>query len=267
MKAILVHVSSAPGMEARLQAALDLGRSFNAHIRFLQQISQTVALPGDFNGTLAAAMLPVLQDQANTQRAQIEARLADEDVCWDWVQEIGMADARLVSHAALNDVVLVGAGYPAGGDRLAGQLAIEGRTPVLVVPGNAAGFDAAKPVVIGWNGSPEAARAIKGAMPLLASASAVHLVTIVGENEARHFDLPPTEGAEFLSRHGISSEILTLPAQGRHPAELMMEAAQRANASCVVMGAYGHSRMFEMVFGGVTRKILQDPPLPVLMAH
>ena len=271
MRSILVHVCNDPGLEARFQAALDIARGFDAHITFLQAISHNVALPGDFYGNLAAAMMPVVQEQADELRAAMEDRLGKEDVRWDWVQEVGMADSRLLSHAALNDCVLVGAMAPLGSEtqpsRLAGALAIQGRTPVMVIPREAKGFEAAKPVVVGWNGSPESSHALKAALPLMATAGAVHLITATGEKDARMHDLPPDEGAEYLSRHGIACELVELPALGRHPAELLIEAALHREAGCLVMGAYGHARMFELVFGGVTRTMLKDPPLPLLLAH
>lgn len=271
MRSILVHVCNDPGFESRFQIALDLGRSFGAHLTFLQVVSRTVALPGDFNGNLAAAMLPVVQEEADEFREKVEARLKDEDVCWDWVQETGAADSRLLSHAALNDLVLVGAIAPVGSEtqpsRLAGALAIHGRTPVMVTPKTSPGFDATKPAIVAWNGSVQSSHALRASVELLKQSSAVTIVTITGEDESRAFDLPPSEGAEYLSRHGISCEIVELPVLARHPADIVIEAAENRGAGCVVLGAYGHSRMFELVFGGVTRKILQDPPLPLFMAH
>ena len=271
MRSILVHVYNDPGLEARLQIALDLARSFDAHVTFLQAVTHQVLIPGDYTGTLTAQMMPVVQEQADELRRAVEKRLADEDVRWDWVQEIGMPDSRLMSHAGLNDLVLVGSVAPMGSEtqpsRLAGALAIHGRTPVMVTPKDAKGFDVTKPAVVAWNGSPQAAHALRASLEMLRRSGNVTLITVTGEEDAKKYDLPPSEGAEYLSRHGISCEIVEVPALGRHPAEILLEAATVRDAGYIVLGAYGHARLFELVFGGVTRRILKDPQIPLVLAH
>ncbi len=271
MRSILVHVYNDPGIEARLQVALDMARSYDAHLTFLQVVQQPIVLPGDYTGTITAQMMPVVQEQADELRQVIEARLADEDVRWDWVQEAGMADDMLMSHAALNDLVLVGCLAPQGSEtqpsRLAGTLAIEGRSPVMVAPKDAKGFDPTKPALVAWNGSREASHALREALPMLKHSKSVFLATVTGENDRKRSALPPVDGAAYLSRHGISCEIVELPCLGRHPAEVLLEAADSRDAGYIVLGAYGHARLFEMVFGGVTRRMLKNPPIPLVLAH
>ena len=271
MRSILVHVYNDPGIESRLQIALDMARSFDAHITFLQAVMHDIVLPNDFYGSITAQMMPVVQEQADELRRVMEARLADEDVRWDWVQEVGMADTTLMAHAALADLVLVGCVSPEGSElqpsRLAGALAIEGRSPVMVTPKSANGFDATKPALVAWNGSPQAAHALKASLSMLGKASSVHLVTVTDEDDQNRGKLPSTDGAEYLSRHGIACELVELPAMGRNPAEVLVEAAEHREAGYIVLGAYGHARMFELVFGGVTRRMLKNPPLPLVLAH
>ena len=79
--------------------------------------------------------------------------------------------------------------------------------------------------------------------------------------------LPPDQLGMYLARHGVGCEVAELPGSGRHPAEVLLEAAESRDAGYVVLGVYGHSRLLEMVFGGVTRRILIDPPLPLILAH
>ncbi|MCP5397428.1 MAG: universal stress protein [Sphingomonadaceae bacterium] len=271
MRSILLHVHDDEGLESRLQAALDLARAMEGHVTFLQAISYDVVMPGDFYGGMGAELIPVIREQAQTLREKLEQRMAGEDIRWDWVDEPGWAETRLMEHAALSDVLVVSATEPkelgGGPSRLAGDVAINARTPVLVVPNGTAGFDCSGPAVVGWDGSPEASRALRAAVPLLKKASSVMLATVTRDGKGLKFDLPPTSGAEFLSRHGISAEMLELPGKGGHPSEVLGHAALARGATVLVMGAYGQSRLLESMLGGVTHRMLADPPLPLLMAH
>lgn len=270
MRSILLHVYDDPCFEARLQVTLDLARQFRSHVLFVQPIPVNVALAGDPYGAFTAEMIPVLRENASKFRSRVEARIADEGIAWDWIEDMSPAGDVLMSRAALSDVIVLGACDPysrINHSSLVGQIAIHSQTPILVVPASSEGFDCSAPVAIAWNGSPEASRSIKAALPLLAKATAVYLVTIAEEREARRYDLPPVEGGEFLSRHGIECELVEMPAADGSVANTLVQAAQIRRASCIVMGAYGHSRLQEIVLGGTTRKMLQDPPLPLFLCH
>ena len=112
----------------------------------------------------------------------------------------------------------------------------------------------------------KASRALKGAVPLLAKAKSVVLASVLGEPDAK-FDLPAVEGAEYLSRHGIHCEMTEFEYQLGSVAGVLIDVAARREAAYLVMGAYGHSSMAEMVFGGVTREMFADPPLPIFTCH
>ena len=270
MRSILVHIHNDPCLESRLQIALDLARAFGGHLTCLQVTPYDFLVPGDLYGTLAAEMVPVLRKSAEELRQTLTTRLEREDVAWDWREEDGLALDFLLRLGALSDVVVVGAGDPATGDRsasrLAGDLAIRGRAAVLVVPESARALDVAGSAVIGWNGSAEAARAVKGALPLLMGASSVVLATVVEPQQSQD-DISVVEAAEYLSRHGIGSEITELPRGDRSAAEVLGSAAAARKAAYLVIGAYGAPRLVESVFGGVTRELLAQPPLPILTCH
>jgi len=271
MRSILLNIDSDDGLEARFQASLDLARAFDGHVTCLQTISYDVAVPGDLYGSMIAEILPVLRENANAMREKLVARLEDEDVRWDWLQDEGPSGLLLVRRSALADVVLLGAREPAGGKRqlsgLVGHAAIHGGAPLLVMPDTVTSFMVGGTAVAGWNGSVEAARALRAALPLLRRASSVVLATVAEAKERGEFDLPPMEGAEYLSRHGIECEIVEFPLESESVARALANAAVARHASLLVMGAYGHPRAFETVFGGVTRELLVAPPLPILATH
>ncbi len=270
MKSILLHISTDAGMEARLQTALDLARAHGAHITCLQAVSFEVFAPGDFYGSAMAAALPKIKEAAEEQRAKLETDLANEDVAWDWLFLHGMPETRLLEQSALHDLIIVGphdVGERKGPSRMAGELALKAPCPVLVVPETATRFNNTAPILVAWNGSFEASVALRSAVPLLANASNVFLASVEEKLDKDRFDVPAFKGAQYLSRHGIECEIVEIPADGSKIADLLTSAARLRECGLIVMGAYGHSRLSEMLLGGVTRRALTDPELPILLTH
>lgn len=269
MRSILLHIHDDDCLEARLQVALDLARSFGGHVTCLQAMPFELGVPGDLYGSMAAQLLPEIREQAEALRQRLEARMASEDVAWDWVQEDGLAAEQLLRRCGLGDVIVLGSCEPLrkkGPSALVGDIVLRARTPVLAVPPHATRFDSAGPVVVAWDGSPEASRALRSALPLLAKASSVTLVSVLAAGDDTDLALP-VEGAEFLSRHGIASELTDMPAGDGSVAQALGRAAAAREASCLVMGAYGHSRLLETIWGGVTRELFADPPLPIFACH
>jgi nucleotide-binding universal stress UspA family protein len=271
MRSILLHIHDDAGMEARLQVTLDIARAFGAHITCLQPVSFDFAVPGDLYGTMIAEMLPVFQESADKLRDRLCARLRNEDVAWDWRQEEGPNIPLMKRAEDLADLVVVGARDPSGGGRgpssLAGNLAVHGRSPLLVVPEAARSLNVDGAAVIGWNGSAEAAHAVRGALPLLGKASSVTLVNVAEAVDEPGATLPAVDAAEYLSRHGIESEIVEIRHGPETVGQALANAAAARRASYLVVGAYGNARALETVFGGVTRELFSNPPMPVFTAH
>ncbi|MGB3470735.1 MAG: universal stress protein [Erythrobacter sp.] len=272
MKSILLHIGGDSCMDARLQVALDIARATDAHITCLQAVSYEVFAPGDFYGSAMAAAMPRIREAAQALRARIEGDLANEDVSWEWQFFDGMAEVRLLEQSALHDIILVGPNdigsdgtlLPSG---MAGDLALKAPVPVLVVPGHIKSFDVSAPVLVAWNGSSEACVALRAAVPLLALSKAVYLVSVEEASDKVRYDFPPVEGARYLSRHGIEAECVEIPRGKAKIADTLFSAAQMRECGMIVMGAYGHSRLAELLLGGVTRRSLSDPQLPIFMAH
>ncbi|NJO36026.1 MAG: universal stress protein [Rhodospirillales bacterium] len=269
MKSILLHIDHDRSLQARLQVALDIARATNGHITCLQAISYEVFAPGDIYGSAIAAAMPVIKDNAEKLRVVIETQLEHEGVPWDWRFVYGIASQRLLEASPLADLVIVGPNEAGerGPSPLVGDLVIKARSSVLVVPGDTTNFDPSAPMLVAWNGSSEACHALRSAVPLLACSCKVTLASIVEERDSARFDLPSTEGANYLTRHGIACEMLELPCSAPSIAETLLSAAQLRECGLMVMGAYGHTRLAEMLLGGVTRRVISDPGMPVLLAH
>jgi len=122
--------------------------------------------------------------------------------------------------------------------------------------------------LIAWNAGREAARAVRDALPLLKRMrSATVLVVDLKENPYGHGEEPGADIATHLARHGVKVEIDRWSIPDAKPAEVILSRAADYGSDLLVMGAYGHSRVRELVLGGVTRSILEQMTLPVLMSH
>ncbi|MEM6909046.1 MAG: universal stress protein [Pseudomonadota bacterium] len=271
MKSILLHIGGDSCMTARLQVAMDIARATGAHITCLQAVSYEVFAPGDFYGSAMAAALPVVRERAEALRAKIESDLSNEDVSWEWLFMYGMAEDRLLEQSALHDLIVVGP-HDVGDERksasnMVGKLSLAASAPVLVVPEHTTRLDLTAPILVAWNNSSEASVALRAATPLLGNSSDVILASVMEKSKRDRPEFPATGGARYLSRYGIEAEILELPRGDASVTDALFAGAEMRGCGLMVMGAYGHSRLSELLFGGVTRRSLSDPQLPILLAH
>ena len=264
MKTILVHIDSDDGMEARLQAAFDLARAFEGHLHCVQITPYTAYAIGDpgMGGFGIAGMIEAIEKQRQEQRTAVEARLRKEGLNWDWIGRDGDSGDRLTEAARLADVIVLNSGpfETGGGMRLAltGEVAINSPTPVVAVSPASRGIAVTGAALIAWDGSQEAAQAMRAALPMLKLAESVDILTVA--------EKPSDFRAVWLSRHGVEAEVIERADEGGVEAVIRAVLAERRSA-WMVQGAYGHSRLRQTLFGGVTRGLLTDAPVPLLLAH
>ena len=270
MKSILLHIHDDHGQTERLAVALDLARAHQSHITCVQVTPFNSYVVGDpFGGLYASSqLLEALQARDDEERERIEQRLKSEDISWDWEHADGNAADALVSRGRLADVLILSRQNKGQDDTpeplpIVADVAIHARAPVLVVPPGTTSFNASGPVVMAWNGSIEAAHSLRLTLSFLRVASEVHIVNISSDNN----DFPPMDASRYLARHGIGSQLHEWPQEGCTIAQTLLDAAGELAASSLVMGAYGHSRLRETVLGGVTRDLLSDTSVPLLLAH
>lgn len=271
MQSILLHIRDDLGAEGRFQAACDLARATGAHIRCVQVTAIPDMLGADVygGGAFAPTIMAELRDTDEAIREQVEARLAREGVQWDWWRCEGDLLSGLLSSARLTDLIV--ATLPQGPRNnlrdpvnLVAELALHGRTPILAMPQAADRFVVSGRAVIAWDGSVEAAAALRSAVPLLKLAEAVHILTV---EESDKPDFPATDAPEYLARHGIGVELHSLTRHDDPVETVLSRAIDAFAADWVVMGLYGHSRLREWMFGGVTRQMLRNTHIPLLLAH
>lgn len=272
MKTILLHIHDDSGQESRLAVALHLAGLHGGHIACVQVAPVglfTVDPYGGLNGL--AAIIEAVREQDRLTRRSIEARLLSEGVSWDWKYFDGGAISTLIAQARLVDVVILSQPGHGGSSpkplSIIGDVVLHARAPVLMVPGSDSGatsmFESRGNALVAWNGSAEAANALRMALPLLRHAATVHIVEV----NADAAGLPSSDAATYLMRHGINAERHEWPAQGRSVSAALLNAVAELDGRTLVMGAYGHSRLRETILGGVTRELVAASNVPLLLAH
>lgn len=269
MRSILVHADSDPASEGRLQVALDCARRFNGHVTPIIATPLREFVSFDpFGGTyFAAEALAKAQADDLALESQLADRLAKEDVPWDIMMADGEIVGALAGAATLADLVVVSlpkskADFRAGPPMLAGDLALTAAVPVLALPQDVATLDFDKPAMIAWNGSPEAAHALRAAVPFLKGRQVV-LVTVGGEDG----DFAAADAARYLSRHDIHAELRSAERGIETAEERLEKEADALGAGLIVMGAFGRSRLRETIFGGATQYLVTGGRYPLLLAH
>lgn len=270
MKSILFHASGDDAVDARLQVALDVCRAFSAHLTCLYVTPYNAYVAFDPFGGIAAQgeILQDLRDNEIALRERIESRLAHEDVQWDWISADGDVASAIVAASLLSDLVIISqhCGTDKGLDKplpIVNDVTLHSACAVLVVPKGVSQLQIGGDAVIGWNASPEAAHAIRAAVPFLKTASSVHIASVGSDGEV----FPQTAANAYLSRHGISSDLHELAGSNRNAAQVLHDFAVSKQANCLIMGAYGRSRLRETLLGGVTRDLLSTSTIPLLLAH
>ena len=274
-KTILVHIHDDDTLDARLESALSLARSFSAHLECMHVTpGQAYVAYDSFGGIFVMPdVIKAIEEEETALRSRIERKLGHEDVSWDYVQTTGDVASQLVSRAALADLVVAGRGpgrieFAGSAIGLLGDLICRSRTPVLVPCEIGRPVNPAGPVLIAWDGSYEAANAVRSSIGMLRRASSVHLLQIVEEKPEI---FPSTRLLEYLSRHGIHAELTVENVDAVQYAdfipEILVTRAIAIDAGYLLMGGYNHSRLGEYVFGGVTRTMLSASPVPLLIAR
>jgi nucleotide-binding universal stress UspA family protein len=223
-----------------------------------------------------ATLIDDLQKDAEARAQRVEAafkeRMARDGLSGEWRLVQGLLPRQISAQGRCADLVIVGqvsseGEGPRDSAHIEAALFDSGR-PVLVVPHAGHTGSIGRRVLIGWNGSPEAARAVHDALPLMVGAEAVTVVTIDPEGgPGANEEGPGADIARHLARHGLPVMVRRVTGPAAAAGDLLLNEAADLGADLIVMGAFGHSRLREFVLGGATRTLLAQMTAPVLMAH
>jgi nucleotide-binding universal stress UspA family protein len=255
--------------------AVSVARAFQAHLGAVAFVYEPV-IPGALLGGVPTELIEVQREEnskaANAAVARFEAAVAGSGLS----TEARIVDASIAGAADLfariarrYDLAVVGQALPDEG--AAQELLIEGALfesgrPVIVVP-----FIQKAPlkldrVLVCWDASKPATRAIADAIPFLQRAGKIDVVVVAGER-GKAAELAGVRMAAHLARHGVTVEIKRIPTGGSEVQNAIQAHVADTGADFMVMGGYGHSRLREFILGGVTRTILKSMTVPVLMSH
>lgn len=285
-KTMLVPVSDGASAEAPLDAAFRLAADFGTHVTGLHvRNDPTAAIPlmGEgMSGAMVEDMMSAAEKQAaeraDAARATFVAACARHGVpnqphppadglSCEWIDIVGREEESVAWRGRVADLVVMA--HPNDRSEVPSLLTLnaalmESGKPLLLV-GPQVPETIGSRVAIAWNGSAEAGRAVGNALPLLKRAGSV-LVLSIGEDE-RTNDVSAGELANYLAWHGIKAECKIIPGASGNPGEALLHQCALQSADMLVMGAYTHSRLRQLILGGVTRHVIQHAEIPVLMSH
>lgn len=271
----ILTIVGASQVEGDLQVAADLCDQVSAHLSAL--VAALAPEPIRQASTLTPAW--VEQRERNLQALDDSVRqardlLAEREISFDidsLYVEVSGADYDIGERALYSDLLLAGPDVFDNADLkrqvLGGGLFQSGR-PVLLIPRGTKPTLHPKTVMLAWDSRAQCAHAAREALELMTKADSVHVAMVdpVAALRASGAD-PGANVAAYLARHGINVTVDTLPSAGRTVAQVLQQHAIDVAADLIVMGAYGHSRLREFIFGGVTRSMLDEARTPILMAR
>ncbi|MEM7022861.1 MAG: universal stress protein [Pseudomonadota bacterium] len=276
-KNILVQVDTTQACAARVEAAIALALQHEAHLTALYLIveySGASFARSQLPAEVVAAASAEAERLANEKLAKFAVLAERNQVSFDTRIDRGF-DAELPEicsmHARYMDLLVIGQvdpEDPPASRQLPVQLVLASGRPVLLIPHIGTGKTFGQRVLVAWDASREAARAVTDAMPILTRASSVGVVTInPSQRDLGHGDVPGADIALYLARHGVQVEVQRIETRDLDVGNALLSHLADEGADLLVMGGYGHSRLRELILGGATRTILRSMTVPVLMAH
>ncbi len=275
-KSILVHINDPRRAVSLIGAAKALGGGSGAHVTALHVLPHLPSYGANAFGVgaIEAGLVAFRQHAANVREA-VEAEAKSQGVAVDFnlfdPGEASVGDCVL-DHARVADIVVAGQ-RDASFDYhrlldVPDRLVLDAGRPVLMVP-HAGRFPViGKRITIAWNGRREVARAVFDALPILKAADRVRVVWVNPQAEpAKSGDLPGADIATTLARHGVKCETATAVGSDIAAADVILSGLTDDGTDMLVMGAWGHSRLHERVFGGFTRSIFEHMTVPTLLSH
>jgi len=275
IKEILVHVDAATGNTQRVNAAIELASQHDAHLRGVYVLSRPM-IPAyaevQISEDVLKAQASALQEAAEEAHETFlnAARQKGIDVSWRCIE--GAVDAVLTRQACSVDLLVLSQQNPEddmflGGRDMPDQVILSAGRPVLMIPYTYRGEGMGKRILVAWDGSSRASRAVHDAMPFLKAANHVTVMVANPEGEIRHGVEPGAQITAHLIRHGVKAEAAHITNPDVKLGELLLSRAADMSADLIICGAYGHARWKELILGGVTDHLLDHMPVPLLMSH
>jgi nucleotide-binding universal stress UspA family protein len=276
-KEILVLVDGESDWRPLADAVAGLAERFGAHLVGVEVIRMPDLADPEIRRGLGEKYLEErrrdLEEKARRLGDEFTRRCERSGLSVEWRVADGEPVRELALHARYADLLVVAPPAPHSlvsleEPNLVASVVLTAGRPVLVIPPAAGAALAGRDVVIGWSATREAARAVTDALPLIEGAERVSVVVVSPRTgHGRHGAVPGADVAHYLARHGTPVEVTRVDGDHADAGSVLLERVAALGADLLVMGAYGHSRLRELVLGGATRTVLQRATVPVLMSH
>ncbi|MBU7442245.1 universal stress protein [Paraburkholderia fungorum] len=275
-KTIVVHLDTSPNAHPRLEIALRLASRFGAHLTgafavFSPDPRSLYVMSG------TAEYYKQHETMRMERRAALErlfhAELRRAEVQGEWVAIDEPAGLAIQQAGRCADLIVAGQDNPDDpesyvGDYFPENLILSSGRPVLLVPYASNERATGEQILVAWDGSREATRAVHDALPFMRTAKNTTILTVNGGQDGGHARIPGSDIAAVLARHGVQVQVADIETgPGGSVGEVLLSQVADGGADLLVMGGYGHARWRELVMGGATRTMLRSMTVPVLMSH
>lgn len=269
-KTILIPIGSDEEVETRIKSAVTIGNKFTAHLKALHVVPTLKSLEhltpyAYYSYDLYTQIWETQKQKAQEQKKNFLDIMKDNYKDFEWCEGEGdfMSTLKLVSRSS--NLTIISQGEDTYSDVM-GSMArfmMESSLPVLAVPTSGLSENVGENILVAWDASAEAARAVQDSLPFLLKAKKV---TVVSITEDRKFLSPTADICAMLKRLGVKAT--GVDEEEHHDrAARMLQLAKEWDVDLIVAGAWGHRRLLEIIFGGVTKSLFTNQEIPVLFAH
>lgn len=276
IKDILVHIDDHNSCKARLAAAMALAMEHDAHLTGLYVIPN-VDIPGYMDVQIPTDLIQMQEDRlaeaATVAEAAFNEAVSASGLSTEWRCLKGYAPDIIADHGHYSDLIIIGQHDPdtylgAGRDQIPDQVVLSSGRPVLIIPYNFSGGAIGKNIILGWDRSQRATRALHDALPVLQNAEKVTVMMVNPKSRpGMNNHTPGADVAHHLARHSVAVEADHITNDDISVCDHLLSRAADLGADLIVTGGYGHARWRELVLGGVTRQLFDTMPIPILMSH
>lgn len=272
---LIVYVDDEPDNTQRIEQAAALAKAHGAHLIGVSACAPETPMADAYGaGILMGEVLTAQHERAESALKGAEERFREiavrAGVGCEWRADVGDPTGLLVKHARAADVLIVGRDAAnASGWRapIPSDLTMRAGRSVLIVPPNPARSVAGAPVLLAWTDSRESRLAAVAAIPLLREAESVRVLELCDPEDLDGARLRTADVAAWLRRHGVNAEPEARAHDDRPAGRRLLDCTAEMKAGAIVSGAWGHARMRQWIFGGVTQTLITESPVALLLAH
>lgn len=276
LKDILVHVDNGASCKNRIDIAINLALAHDAHLTGLFVVARPQVPPfvqAYIGNDILETQYKALLGQAAQHEKEFRDLCARSGVKYEWRSVEGDVNEEMVLQARYADLSIIGQvnrdeEATAGGEELPDRLVLMAGRPVLVVPYVGNFSKMGERILVAWDASRLSTRAVNDAMPFMVKAKKVEVLAVNPKGgQEGHGEMVGADICLHLARHGVKAEAQHVVADDMDAGNMLLSRAADEGIDLIVMGAYGHRRLRELVLGGVTRHMLNHMTVPVLMSH